>query len=258
MGTSTWHRSPDTEAWRRVRELYAQPDPSPPEVARRIVQALEPQTRSGMCDSAVVTCLGRVVEGSQSVAAYGLEATLRRLGVGAEPAAVQMAAGLRTRAEELIARQGLASRFGDLALEAVGTSALAIATLTTTGAGVMELPLAAAEANFARFDREGELHDVAALFVGHDLDRTFRYFVSRDVSDFVGGEGLPTVSHASRLEDAVAAHCRDTWRQLELSEHEGLLSQTLGTAPDERAEMLRPVVADATAQGLDVLGSGGT
>ncbi|MGC9316513.1 MAG: hypothetical protein ACP5KN_00585 [Armatimonadota bacterium] len=258
MGTSTWHRSPDTEAWRRVRELYAQPDPSPPEVARRIVEALDPDTRSGMRGPAVVTCLGTVVEGSQAVAADGLEATLQRLGVGAEPPAVQMAAGLRNRAEKLIARQALASRFGDLALDAVGTSALAIAALSDAGTGVMELPLAVAEANFARFDREGQLHDLAALFVGHDLDRTFRYFVSRDVGDFIGGEGLPTVSHASRLEDAVAAHCRGTWQQLELSEHEDLLSRTLDTAPDERVELLRPVVVDGAAQGLELLGSGGT
>lgn len=257
MGTSTWHRSPETEQWRRVRELYAQPDPSPREVVARIVAALDGDTRSGLADPAVATCLGTLVEGAQRVALEGLTATLERLRVGREPAAVQMAAGLRDRAQRLVAAQGLASRFGDLALDALGTCALAIATLHSAGGGLLELPLAVAEANFAGFAREGRLHQVAALYVGHELDQAFRYFVARDLGEFVGGPGLPTVSHASRLEDAVAAHCRDTWRALDVGAYELALEPVLRSAPEERVALLAPVLQAGVHQGLSVLAAGG-
>ncbi len=257
MGTSTWHRSPETEAWKRVRELYAQPDPSPREVVARIVAALEPETRAGMGDSAAATCLGTVIAGVQRVQKVGMGATLQGLGVGLAPAAVQMAAGLRGRAEEVIAAEGFASRFGDLALEAVGTAALAIATLSTSGAGIMELPLSVAEENFARFGRERRLHEAAALFVGHDLDRTFRYFVARDVGDFIGGEGIPSVSHANRLEDAVAAHCRQAWERLALDAFEDDLGAVVELSPRGRVETLSPIMAAGVGRGLDRLGAGG-
>ncbi len=257
MGTSTWHRSPDTEAWRRVRELYAQPDLSPRDVVSRIVAALGPETRARMSDQAVVTCLGTLVAGSQLVAAEGMASALAGLGAGGEPAAVQMAAGLRDRAEGLIAEHGFASRFGDLALEAVGTTALAMATVRASGAGILEVPLAVVEDGFSAFDREDRLHEVAALFTGYDLDRTFRYFVARDIGDFVGGEGLPTVGHANRLGDAVAAHCTDVWRSLQLAEYEELLVPTLRTPPAERVARLQPVMTAAVARGLDVLSAGG-
>jgi len=257
MGTSTWHRSPETEEWRRVRELYAQPGVSPREVVARIVAALDPDTRAGMSAPAPVTCLGALVEGAQLVATRGMAATLDHLGVGREPAAVQMAAGLRDRAERIIADEGLASRFGDLALEAVGTTALAIATLHTAGAGIMEVPLSVAESNFARFHRDRRLHDIAALFTGHELDRSFRHFVARDVADFVGGEGLPTVSHANRLQDAVAARCREARKALRLDDYEDALVPTLTMAPAERVVRLQPVMAAGIDQGLAWLGAGG-
>lgn len=257
MGTSTWHRSPETEEWRRVRELYAQPDPSPRDVVARIVAALDGDTRAGLADAAVATCLGTLVEGAQRVAAEGLPATLDHLRVGREPAAIQVAAGLRDRAQRLVAAQGLASRFGDLALDAVGTTALSIATLRTSGSGVMDVPLAAAEANFAGFARENRLHEIAALFIGHELDQAFRYFVARDIGEFIGGPGLPTVSHASRLEDAVAAHCRHTWRTLDVHDYEPALTPALRTPPAERIALLTPVLQAGVTQGLGALAAGG-
>ncbi len=257
MGTSTWHRSPETEAWRRVRELYAQPDPSPREVAARIVAALDPDTRAGMSDPAVVTCLGTLVEGAQLVATRGMAATLEHLGAEREPVAVQIAAGLRDRAERIIADEGFASRFGDLALEAVGATALAIATLHAPGAGIMELPLSIAESSFARFHHDRRLHDIAALFTGHELDRSFRHFVARDVADFVGGEGLPTVGHANRLQDAVAAQCREAWQAMTLDGYEDALATTLTMPPTERVLRLQPVMAAGIEQGLAWLGAGG-
>ncbi len=256
MGTSTWHRSPETEQWKRVRELYAQPNPSPVEVARRIAGALDAQTHAGMQGPAVATCLGALVEGCAAIERDGLERTLQQMGLPPEPAAVQLAAGLRDRAEELIAQTGQASRFGDLALEAVGTTALALATLSDSGAGLLEVPLAAVEVRFRSLRTEGELHRMAALYTGHDLDRAFRYFVARDVGDFVGGEGLPTVSDANRLEDAVAAHCRQTWRRLALGEYEPILAEAHLLDPGERFEVLQPVVASGIEQGLEQIAAG--
>lgn len=257
MGTSTWHRSPDTEQWRRVRELYERPDADPAEVARRIVEALDPATTAAMSGPAVVTCLGTVLEGCHRVATAGLSSTLDDLGVGREPPAIQVAAGLRNRAEELIADQAQASRFGDLALEAVGTTSLTIATLRAPDTGLMEMPLAVAEDSFAHFEREGRLHEVASLFVGHDIDRAFRYFVARDVGDYIGRDGLPTVSDASRLEDAVAAHCRSAWTAIDVADREELLLGAADGPPSERVARLQPVMAAGLDQGLTLLGGRG-
>lgn len=256
MGTSTWHRSPETEEWRHVRELYAQANPAPRDVVARIVAALDGETRAGLADPAVATCLGTLVEGAQLVAAEGMPATLERLRGGREPAALQMAAGLRDRAQRLVAAQGLASRFGDLALDAVGATALALATRHSVDADVMVVPSAVAEANFAGFARDERLHELAARFIGHELDRAFRYFVARDLGEFVGGPGLPTVGPAGRLEDAVAAHCRDTWRALDLGAYESALAPTLRTPPAERIALLGPVLQAGVGQGLSLLATG--
>ena len=170
MGTSTWHRSPETEEWRHVRELYAQANPSPRDVVARIVAALDGETRAGLADPAVATCLGTLVEGAQLVAAEGMPATLERLRGGREPAALQMAAGLRDRAQRLVAAQGLASRFGDLALDAVGATALALATRHSVDADVMVVPSAVAEANFLTSRATSDCTS-SPPFIGHELDR---------------------------------------------------------------------------------------
>lgn len=253
MGTSTWHRSPATPEWERVRELYAQPDPSPREVVSRIVAALDPTTRAGMSDPAVVTCLGVLVEGTQRVAGDGLAATLAALGAGTEPAAVQLAAGLRTRADQLIAQHQYASRFGDLGLEALGNTALALAALEAEGAGLLAIPLSVAEASLASLARSDRLHQAASAFVAHDLDRTFRQFVARDLGEFVGGLGLPTVNDANLLEDAVAAHCRECAAAVELSDYESLLRRAETLDPVVRVSELTPLMASGISQGLSIL-----
>lgn len=256
MGTSTWQRSPETEAWRRVRELYTEPSPSPSEVASRIVAAIDPQTREAMSDAAVTTCLGTLIEGARIAERDGLPSLLADLGVGTEPAAVQTAAGLRGRAESLIVKQGVASRFGDLALDATATTAFAMAARSTGDAGLLELPLSVVADNFAACGREGELHRTTSLFVGHDLDSVFRYFVARDLPDFIGGAGLPTVAEASQLEDAVAAHCRNASRELDLSTWEENLAEVIDLPPRERVQQLSPVLAAGIDRSLDVLAAG--
>lgn len=256
MGTSTWHRSPATPEWERVRELYAQRDPDPREVVRRIVGALDPDTCERMKAPAVVTSLGVLLEGARLVADTGLASTLASLGVEAQPPALQMAAGLRNRAEVLIAQAEQASRFGDLALEAVGTTAMAIATLHDPAAGLLAVPLAAAEANFAGLHRDGRHHELAETFLGHDLDRAFRHFVARDVADFIGGEGIPTVGHASRLEDGVARLCREGLVGLDLAAWQGALAEAASLAPERWQAPLAPVLAAGMDAALAMLGEG--
>ncbi|MCD6360373.1 MAG: hypothetical protein J7M38_05850 [Armatimonadetes bacterium] len=248
MGTSTWHRSPSTPEWDRVRELYSRRDPDPREIVRRIVGALDPATRERMKAPAVVTSLGVLLEGTRLVADVGLSATLASLGVDHDRPALQMAAGLRNRAEAIIAQAEQASRFGDLALEAVGTTAMAIATLHDPAAGLLEAPLPVVEANFASLHRDGRHHELAAGFLSHDLDRAFRHFVARDVTDFIGGEGIPTVSHASRLEDGVARVCRDELAGLDLSSWQGALAEAASLEPTRWQEPLAPVIS----AGLDI------
>lgn len=256
MGTSTWQRSPETEAWRRVRELYTKPSPAPAEVASLIVAALDPETRAAMSDGAVSTCLGSVVASVSGVQRNGLEQVLADLRVGREPAAVQLASGLRGQAERLIAREGLASRFGDLALDATATTAFSMAAGSYGEGGLLELPLAVVADNLSAFGREGRLSETASLFVGHDLDSVFRYMVARDLPDFIGGSGIPTVAEASQLEDAVAALCRASWRRLDLAAHEQKLSEVIDLSPSEWARHLSQVLAVGIEQGLEALGAG--
>lgn len=256
MGTSTWQRSPTTPEWERVRELYGQPDPDPREVVRRIVQALDPETRARMKAPAVVTSLGVLLEGARLVADNGLVGALAALGVETHPPALQMAAGLRNRAEALVAQGQQASRFGDLALEAVGTTAMAIAALHDPSAGLLAVPLSVVEANFAGLHREGRHHELAQTFLAYDLDRAFRYFVARDVADFIGGEGLPTVGHASRLEDGVARLCRESARALDLAPWQGALAQAASLTPERWHSPLAPVVSSGLDAALALLGGG--
>jgi hypothetical protein len=120
----------------------------------------------------------------------------------------------------------------------------------------MDLPLSVVADSFSRYGRDHEVDKLASLFVGHDLDGTFRYFVARDVPDFIGGQGIPTVAEASQLEDAVAAHCREAWREVDLSEHGERLAGTVDLSPGERVQALSPVMSAGIAQGLELLGAG--
>ncbi len=254
VGTSTWHRSPETEAWKRVRELYGDLSPAPAAVTSRIVAATEPETRAAMNDAAVATCLGTLVEGVQRVERDGFPVLMGDIDAGAEPVAVQLASRLRGHAERSIVEQGLASRFGDLALDAIATTALALTAPAEDEQHVPELPLPIVADNIARHGRTGHLHGIASLFVRHDLDTVFRYFVSRDLPDFIGGEGLPSVTEADELQDGVKAHLRRVCEKLDLSGHEPLLAEVIDLSPRERVRHLSPVMADGIAQGLDLLG----
>jgi len=95
----------------------------------------------------------------------------------------------------------------DVALNALGT-----ATLEAAAAGApdfLRLPDETVARNLAGYATERGLPELSRCFLAHDFDHLFRYLVSRDVSDFIGGRGLPGVSDASQLRDAVSLHCRE-------------------------------------------------
>jgi hypothetical protein len=253
MGTSSSHRSPSTPEWERVKQLYREPNPDPREVASRITSALDATTRQEMAGPGVACCLSHLLQASRQVAEHGLAAL-----VPAAPAAPPLLAvseAIREQAERTIALNGYASRFSDLALNALATSVFEAGAggspeLFSIGAPVVETGLAA-------FAREHRLHDLATTFVGHDFDHLYRYFVTRDTNEFVGGPGLPTVAEASQLRDAVAHYCRDSIRQLQAAVHEEALAAALQAPGDEGLTQMQQVLSDLTSRGLQRLAAGG-
>lgn len=257
MGTSTSHRSPVTPEWERVRELYRQPNPEPGQVVGRIVQALDPATRAAMADTGVALCLDAMLTGAQQVATSGLGALLEDTGlpVGG-PVALSFAAALRGRAQERIVEWSAASRFAELAVDALAVTAMEIATGSAPALLTRVTP-ADADARIGGFAREGRLHELSGHFLGYDLDRAFRYFVDRDLSDFVGTPAVPTVGQAHQLLDRVAAFCRDSVRRLPLEPAEPLLRETLAAPETDRLPRLQGFLLDTVSQGFDLMAAGG-
>ena len=253
MGTSTSQRSPATPEWERVRELYKQPNPQPGEVVSRIVAALSPETRQEMRGPSVASSLDGLLWGSARVAERGLAALLGDLSAPAGPPAIALAAGLRSHAHQYTTDGGLSSRFGELALDALGNSVMDVATL---GQGLLTVTAEEVEANFARYAAQQNLSALGGNFLGHDFDQLFRHFVARDIGDFVGTEAFPTVSHSSRLLDDVAHYCRDTAAAIELASFEEQLRDTVALPIAQRIVQLEPVVAHGIAAGLEVLAGG--
>lgn len=253
MGTSSSQRSPATPEWDRVKELYQQPHPPPGEVVSRIITALDPDTRRGLHDRAVTVCLDTLLWGSTSVADQGLERFLRRLQPIPAPPVVALAAGLRDTATDYITTTGAASRFGELAIDALSNTVLNVAA---GDQGLLKATSAQAEANYGRDAREGNLSGLSVQFFSHDFDRLFRYFVSRDLSDFIGTEALPTVSSGALLLDDVALYCRQGAQQMDLSRYEDQLQEIVRLSIDDRIQHLQPITAAGVTAGLQVLAGG--
>ncbi len=253
MGTSTSHRSPATPEWERVRELYKQPNPQPGEVVSRIVAALSPETRQQMRGPSVASSLDGLVWGSCCVADRGLAPLLADLAAPAGPPAIALAAGLRSHAQQHITDASLSSRFGELALDALSNSVMDVATL---GQGLLTATAEEVEANFARYAAQEDLATLSSNFFGHDFDQLFRYFVARDIGDFVGTQAFPTVSHSSRLLDDVAHYCRDTAAAIELASFEEQLRDSVALPIAQRIVQLEPILAHGIAAGLEVLAGG--
>jgi len=257
VGTSSSQRSPATPEWERVRELYRQPNPEPGQIAGRIVQALSPQTRQAMADRGVAICLDTMLVGSKEVADQGLKQLLLSAGLPPEgPAAVSVAAALRSRAQQRLVERSAASRFAELALDG-----LAVATMEAASAGqsarLTSIPFEQAERALASYVRDDRLHELSGTFLAYDLDRAFRYFVSRDLSDFVGTQAFPTVGEAQRLLDDVAAYCRSTVRELPLADAEPLLQDALRAPEPQRLLQVHGFLQQAMSLGLDTLGAAG-
>ncbi len=246
MGTSSSHRSPATAEWEQVRELYRQPNPDPGQVVARIVGALDPATRADLAGPGVATCLGTLVTASQGVHRHGLLSILTDLGVGPEPAALQLAAGLRRRAQDEVIAASAASRFSELALDALGVTAMEAAAGDQT-AQLLALPVQQAQRHFASYAAEGRLHKLAGAFLGYDLDRVFRYYVSRDLSDFVGSDAFPHVGLAQQFLDRIGLHCRHTAEGMDLAAAEPFLQEAV--TPDAHRS---PAMLDFTARSLDL------
>lgn len=238
-----------------MRELYRQPNPDPGQVVERIVGALDPATRVDMAGPGVATCLGGLIASSLNVHSRGLANLLADLGVGPEPAALQLAAGLRRRAQNEVIAAAAASRFSELALDALGVTAMEAAA-GDQAAQLLALPLARAERHYGAFAAEGRLHQLAGSFLGYDLDRVFRYYVSRDLSDFVGSDAFPHVGLAQQFLDRVGLHCRRAVAGLSLSAAEPFL-QGLLTADARRSPEMLDFAARSMGRGLGLLTSGG-
>ncbi len=254
MGTSTSQRSPATPEWERVRELYKQPNPQPGEVVGRIVAALSPEARQEMHGPSVVPSLNALLWGSCYVAEHGLPPLLEDVSlVTTGPPVISLAATVRNYAQEHIADGRLSSRFGELALDALSNTVMDAAA---AGRGLLSVTAAEAAANFGSYAAQQNLAGLSENFLGHDFDHLFRYFVARDIGDFIGTEAFPTVSHGSRLLDDVAHYCRESATQVSLAAFEDQLHEAVALPLHERIAKLEPVVAHGIVTGLGVLAGG--
>jgi len=187
-------------------------------------------------------CLDTLVSGAGSAA-----------GIPASPAwspnasALDIVASLRREAERRVALGSHASRFTDIALDALGLSALeAFGAPDASPAAAPPGAVARAAAYMG-----GRLHDLARLFIGDDIDRCFQYFVARDIGEFVGTGSYPTVGHAQRLTHNVATHCKKISVSLAFADHEGKLHSAISAWDEtERLRLVQGVLADAIDGGL--------
>jgi len=169
--------------------------------------------------------------------------------------ALQLAQTLRQEAERRIVAGGHAARFADIGLNALGTSTLEAAA----GGGVSVLNLTAPEVtdHFAAYGAGAGLGALTSCFLSHDFDHLFRYFVSRDLSDFIGSPALPTVGHGSRLRDAVTLHCGRIARQVAVSAHTATLEAIATAEPETALEPAQAVLEALIHEGLERLTAAG-
>lgn len=248
MGTSSSHRSPKTQQWERVKRLYRE-NSDAAQVSARIAAALDGGTRRELAGAGVVSCLEALLLLAHRAAQEGLsELASTPSGV---PPLLWLSQSVRGAAERAISQHGYASRFSDLALNALGT-----ATFEAGSGGassVFDIRAGAATAALARYAEERRLHDLSLCFVAHDFDHLFRHLVTRDSADYVGGGSLATVTQASQLRDAVGAYCREAVALVEATAFEECLCAAVGSAPEDRAGKLGTVLAELTALSLDRL-----
>jgi hypothetical protein len=195
-----------------------------------------------MAGSAVARCLGTLTAASAGAidpALLSLDPSL--------PASADVAAALRRCAQSEIARHREASRFGELAVDALGASALEIGEQVPGSAEVVR-------ATLARYSQERRLADLATTFVSHDLAHAFRHFVERDTPAHVGGPRLRVVSDAERLAAEVAGLCRATTRTVPFGGFEESLRAAVESAPAVGHARYQEALRAAVTDSLRVLG----
>lgn len=257
MGTSSSQRSPATPEWERVRELYRQPNPDPGEIAARIVEALDPATRQGLSDRGVTVCLDTGLLVTKRAAQGKLSEYLRNAGLQPHEAVpLQIAAAVRSEAQDRIISDRAASRFAELALDGL---AVAVMDAACGGrpAGLMTVNFGLATENLSSFYRDERLHEFSRTFLSYDFDRVFRYFVSRDLSDFVGSSSFPDVGYAHRLLDRVAQYCRECTKRIPLENAEPILRSAIDSTDPSRIATLQDFLRGAIDQGLAAIATGG-
>jgi hypothetical protein len=179
----------------------------------------------------VVACLDAALQGAVLSAQVPPEGLLKGVSSG-----LGAAARLRHAAERRLATEGLGSRFSDLALDALGSC---LVEVVGVDAGLERL---------GAFQVEGRLHELAGRFLGDDIDRVFRYFVTRDIADFVGTAAWPTVSKARDVAAAVGAYCRARMLQEPLDER--ALQEAAYSEPALRLKALAVPFSTALQAGL--------
>jgi len=250
MGTSAAHRSPATPEWERVRDLYRQGVRDPGEISRRIAQALEPRTERDMSGPGVSACLDALIHGVHGVAQRPPRGPLADCS-----SLLGGAAALRLFAERRIACAGWASRFSDLALDALGLSVLQLPLPGAPGQSLAD-PALGYRAGLGTLGQEDRLPDLAESFLRDDIDRCFRYFVTRDISEFIGGDALPTVGEARLLTDDIAAHCRRIAAAVSLGEYNGRLRDAVADREASRLTLAGEVMAHALGTSLSLIREG--
>jgi hypothetical protein len=130
--------------------------------------------------------------------------------------------------------------FSDLALDALGTTIVgALSAGTDAAYAIYDTPATLGVLGGA----EG-IHGLAHGFLTDDIDRCFRYFVTRDINDFIGTDALPTIAAAQSLADDVATHCRRIAAGVALDAHESRLREAAAeTQTDRRLAVVRNVFA---------------
>lgn len=244
MGTSTSQRSPETAAWNQVRSLYQSGMSDPRVISQAIAGALGAGTRAAMAGPGVALCLDALLRGSERAASQS----------GPLPGGLSLVSRIRQDAERRIAVGGEASRWSDLALDALG-----IAGLEAAGYGVEATSLEPAGdplTLLGAFQREGRLHQLAGLFAGHDLDRCFRHLVSRDLSEYVGTAAWPGTDEALRLYDGVGAWCRRAAQRWDAAPLEGRLQDAVRAGAPGSIGAARETVTRLLQEGLHTLSGG--
>lgn len=239
MGTSSSQRSTTTLEWNKVRDLYSTGSRDAVAVSSAIVSAIGATGRGQMAGEGVSACLNTLLLG-----AWTAEVNPDAKPLCGAQSALSAASRLRLDAERRIVVGGYASRFSDLALDAVGTTALrALAGSAPTD-------------KLAEYWRQDKLHNLASEFLSDDIDRCFRYFVTRDIHEFVGTDAWPTINDATWLVEAVGSHCRETIKQVELQNYENQFRDAVNNFEAQAISLISQPVTQTLEKGLAAIAGG--